>query len=97
LPEEAVALGYVIGCKTYGRRLRASALELRGDKLTIRLGSDTLLPPRAVSALYESTAGRVRVARADRLVADVPATGRRERRLQVCQDLLAELVTHLPS
>jgi transcription-repair coupling factor (superfamily II helicase) len=42
-PLEAEHLGLLMACKTYGRRLGALALELRGTRLGVRLGPETPL------------------------------------------------------
>lgn len=93
-PMEAVHLGFVMGCKTYGRALGASALELRGNRFTVRLGAGGPLSPQAVARLREVCGGELRVHGTDRVVLRLPeATGqRREPQLRACQEALAELV-----
>ncbi|MEM7153103.1 MAG: transcription-repair coupling factor [Myxococcota bacterium] len=94
-PMEAVHLGFVMACKTYGRTLRAQALELRRDRFTIRLGPDTPLSAEVAAGLRSSTGGRLALVGADRIAVQVPeATGRRrEPQLRVCQNALAELAS----
>jgi transcription-repair coupling factor (superfamily II helicase) len=95
-PMEAVHLGFVMACKSYGRALRALALELRGDRFSIRLGPDTPLPAGVAATLHQATSGRLRLQGADRIAVRVPAAGgrRREPQLRACQDGLAELLTY---
>ncbi|MEX1366040.1 MAG: transcription-repair coupling factor, partial [Nannocystaceae bacterium] len=94
-PMEATHLGFVMACKTYGRALRAQALELRGDRFTIRLGPDTPLPPSVAAGLQRATGGRMALAGPDRVAVRTPeSTGRRrEPQLRACQEALAELVS----
>jgi transcription-repair coupling factor (superfamily II helicase) len=92
LPEEAVNLGFVMGCKTYGRRLRALALELRGAKLAIRLGPDTPLPAAVAASLHAQTRGRMRLMTGDRIVVALPDSPRRRIHLEAAQAALRELV-----
>lgn len=93
-PMEAVHLGFVMACKTYGRTLRALALELRGDRFTVRLRPQTPLSADMAKQLPALTEGRLRLVAPDRIALRVPeATGRRrEPQLRACQDALAELV-----
>src|SRR5690606_9940102 len=95
-PMEAVHLGYVMACKTYGRALRALALELRGGRFSIRLGPDTLLPGAVAATLHQATEGRLRLQGTDRIAVRVPQAGgrRREPQLRACQEALAELSTY---
>ncbi|MEM6991679.1 MAG: transcription-repair coupling factor [Myxococcota bacterium] len=94
-PVEARHLGVVMACKTYGRRLEASALELRADRLTIRLTDRTPLSPKVAAGLRAKTDGRLALGGEDRVVARLPPVrgeGRMEQ-LQAAQAALAELVT----
>ncbi len=95
-PMEAVHLGLVMACKTYGRALRAQALELRGGRFSVRLGPDTPLSAEVVATLHQVTDGRVALAGPERIAVRLPeATGRRrEPQLRACQQALAELVTY---
>ncbi|MCH9682660.1 MAG: transcription-repair coupling factor, partial [Deltaproteobacteria bacterium] len=95
-PMEAVHLGFVMACKTYGRALGAQALELRGNRFSIRLGPDTPLPAAVAATLADATEGRLSLLGPDRIAVRVPeaATRRREPQLRACQDALAELVTY---
>ena len=94
-PEEALHLGRIMACKTYGRRLRANALELRGDILSVRLSPETPLRPEVAAKLHREAEGRLRLVAGDRIVATVPrASGPRRTQLEACQRLLAELTTH---
>jgi transcription-repair coupling factor (superfamily II helicase) len=94
-PMEAVHLGYVMACKSYGRVLRALALELRGDRFSIRLGPQTPLAAAVAATLHQRTEGRLRLQGADRITVRLPHAGgrRREPQLRACQDALAELAT----
>ncbi len=94
-PMEAVHLGLTMACKTYGRQLRALALELRGGRFGIRLSSETPLSARTAAGLADATDGRLRLQGADRIVVTVPmSTGRRrEPQLRACLEALAELTT----
>ena len=107
LPEEARNLGFIMGIKTYGRRLRALALELRGDKFSIRLSDETPMAPEVALDLGARTDGLMRLtASGDRIVVALPhavdrsgradartSVGNRRVQLQACQDALAQLVT----
>jgi transcription-repair coupling factor (superfamily II helicase) len=96
LPIEARHFGLMMACKSYGRRLRALALELAGMRFSIRLGPDTPLTAQVAVGLSDVTEGRVRLASGgERLVATIPnRTGRDcSRQLEVCENVLAELVT----
>ena len=93
LPEEAVNLGYVMGCKTYGRRLHATALELKQRKFSVRLREDTPLPAEVAVNLHKRTDGQMRMAGADRILISLPDTPRRHEHLAACRDAMAELVT----
>jgi transcription-repair coupling factor (superfamily II helicase) len=94
-PEEAVNLGYVMGCKTYGRRLHATAIEKRKAKLSVRLREDTPLPADIAVRLHAITEGAMRMAGPDRIVATLPDTQRIRAQLEAAQAALAALVTHL--
>jgi transcription-repair coupling factor (superfamily II helicase) len=96
LPIEARHFGLMMACKSYGRRLRALALELKGMRLSIRLGPDTPLAGAVAVGLADATDGRVRLASGgERLVATIPNRTGRDcvRQLEVCESVLAELVT----
>ncbi len=94
-PEEAVNLGYVMGCKTYGRRLHATSVEKKNARLSIRLREDTPLPPEVAVKLHAITGGAMRMAGPDRIVAQLPDTARIRTQLEAAQSALAALVTHL--
>ncbi|MEM9458835.1 MAG: transcription-repair coupling factor [Myxococcota bacterium] len=95
-PMEAVHLGLVMACKTYGRMLHALALELRGGRFSVRLSPTTPLGGAAAASLADATDGRLRLMGADRVAVRVPASGgrRREPQLRACQEALAELCTY---
>jgi transcription-repair coupling factor (superfamily II helicase) len=96
LPIEATHFGLMMACKSYGRRLRALALELAGMRFSIRLGPDTPLSTPIAVGLGDATEGRIRLASGgERLVATIPnRTGRDcSRQLEVCESVLAELIT----
>ncbi|MFO7567886.1 MAG: transcription-repair coupling factor [Enhygromyxa sp.] len=96
LPIEARHFGLMMACKSYGRRLRALALELKGMRFSIRLGPETPLTGEIALGLSDATDGRVKLASGgERLVATIPnRTGRDcSRQLEVCESVLAELVT----
>jgi transcription-repair coupling factor (superfamily II helicase) len=96
LPIEARHFGLMMACKSYGRRLRALSLELGGMRLAIRLGAETPLSTKAALGLSDATNGRVRLASGgERIIASVPnRTGKDcTRQLEVCEGVLAELVT----
>ncbi len=96
-PIEAEHLSLLMICKTYGRRLRALALELKGTRFSIRLGPDTPLTPRAATEIVRDSGGDFRLLGGERLATQVPApTGEdRSRQLRACQRALADLVTYL--
>ena len=93
--EEALNLGSIMGCKTYGRRLHATALEKKGPRLSLRLREDTQLPAEVALELHRRTEGRFRMAGPDRIVALLPDTQRVKVQLDAAQAALASLVTHL--
>jgi len=70
-PEEARNLGYVMSCKTYGRKLKATSLELHKDRFVVRLAPDTPLSPERAAKLHRETAGRMRLAAGDRIVVEL--------------------------
>jgi len=97
LPETTRNLGYIMGCKTYGRALRALSLELRGEKLAIRLSAETPLPTNVAATLHRTTNGALRLTTGDRIVADLPkVAGHRGHRLQTSVKVLQELASHVP-
>src|SRR5690606_11501586 len=89
LPEEARNLGYVMACTTYGRRLRALSLELRKERLTVRLSPQTPLSAQRVTTLQRDTGGQMRLSSGDRIVIDLVGPKRVE--LQACVDALSRL------
>ena len=95
-PLEARHLGVVMACKTYGRRLEAIAVELRVDRLTVRLSDRTPLSPKIAAGLRRKTEGRIYLAGEDRMVARLPPIQGKGRmlQLQAAQAALAELCTH---
>ncbi|MCA9719139.1 MAG: DEAD/DEAH box helicase, partial [Myxococcales bacterium] len=96
-PLEAEHLALLMSCKTYGRRLRALALELKGTRFSVRLGPDTPLTPAAVTELVRDSGGDFRLLGGERLATTVPAAAgeNRTRQLRACQRALADLVTYL--
>lgn len=99
MPEEARQLGLVMSCKTYGRRLGALSLELRGRRLVVRLGPHAALDPAVAVGLSDATQGRMALQGGDRVVVALPpgegTVGRR--RLEMCETMLSELCTHTRS
>jgi transcription-repair coupling factor (superfamily II helicase) len=91
-PPEGQHLGHVMACKTYGRQLRALALELRGDRFVVRLGDGTPLEPRLALRLAERTAGRMKLVTNDRIVVLLGAGRESIQRLRACRLALSELV-----
>ena len=94
-PEEVRNLGYIMGCKTYGRRLHATALEKKGARLSLRLREDTPLPADVAVRLHKLSDGQMRMAGPDRIIALLPDTQRLQVQLEAAQAALASLVTHL--
>ncbi len=92
-PLEAEHLGLLMGCKTYGRRLGALALELRGGKLGVRLGPETPLQAEVAARLSARTGGKFRLEGGERVTTTVPEPHGPDRRtqLRVCLGALAEL------
>ena len=92
-PLEAEHLGLLMSCKTYGRRLGALALELRGSKLAARLGPATRMTADTAAKLGPRTGGKFRLEGGDRVTTTVPETHGPDRRtqLRVCVGALAEL------
>jgi len=96
LPMEARHFGLMMACKSYGRRLHALSLELAGMRFSIRLSPDTPLSAEVAVGLADATDGRVRLASGgERIVATIPNRTERDcsRQLEVCENVLAELVT----
>ncbi|MBC8072222.1 MAG: DEAD/DEAH box helicase, partial [Deltaproteobacteria bacterium] len=94
-PDEARCLEHVMAAKTYGRRLHAQALELRGERFSVRLGPDTKLDPVWAAKLGASTKGRIKLTGTDRISVRIDAGGD-ENRLRRCVEALAELAASLP-
>lgn len=92
-PLEAEHLGLLMSCKTYGRRLGALALELRGSKLGVRLGPETPLQAEVAARLSARTGGKFRLEGGERVTTTVPEPSGPDRRtqLKVCLAALAEL------
>jgi transcription-repair coupling factor (superfamily II helicase) len=95
-PPEARCLESVMAARTLGRRLHATAVELRGERLSVRLGSDTAFPAEVAAKLATSTKGRMRLAGPDRIVVRVEGGGE-ELRLRRAVDALVELCAALPA
>ena len=97
LPLEARHFGLMMVCKSYGRRLRAQALELKGLRFSIRLRPDTPLSGDIAIGLGDATDGRVRLVGGERIVATIPNRTERDcsRQLEVCEGVLAELLTYV--
>ena len=91
-PLEAEHLGLVMICKTYGRRLGALAVELRGPRLAVRLGPATPLSADVAARLPQATGGKWKLS-GDRVVAALPEPKGPDRRtqLKLCVAALAEL------
>ncbi len=95
-PPEARSFEYVMAARTLGRRLRATAIELRGERLSVRLGRDTALPAEYAAKLATTTKGRMKLAGPDRIVARIEGGGEIAR-LSRAIDALVELCTALPA
>ena len=95
LPPEARCLEHVMACKTYGRRLHATALELRGERLSVRLGAGTTLPPEYAARLGAQTRGRMKLVGPDRVAVRLDGGGD-EARLRQAVAALADLASALP-
>ncbi|MBZ5711418.1 transcription-repair coupling factor [Nannocystis pusilla] len=91
-PLEAEHLGLVMICKTYGRRLGALAVELKGTRLAVRLGPDTPLSGETAGRLNATTHGKFKL-QGDRVTSSVPEARGPDRRtqLKVAVAALAEL------
>jgi len=96
-PVEVVHLGHIMVCKTYGRRLRALALELKGRRFSVRLGPDTPLPAEVAAGLRDATDGYLRLVGGDRIATTVPTVlaDDRSEQLEACQQALAALSTYV--
>jgi transcription-repair coupling factor (superfamily II helicase) len=96
LPLDAQHFGLMMACKTYGRRLRATALELKERKFYVRLGPDTPFDGKVAATLADVTSGQFRLVGGDRIATTVPErTGLDCRRvLESCEKALAELLTY---
>lgn len=92
-PLEAEHLGLIMACKTYGRRLGALALELRGTKLGVRLGPETPLTGEVAAGLSKRTSGKFRLESGERVTSAVPEPTGPDRRnqLRMCLAALVEL------
>jgi transcription-repair coupling factor (superfamily II helicase) len=82
-PLEAEHLGLLMSCKTYGRRLGALALELRGSKLAARLGPETPLTAEVAARLSARTGGKFRLEGGERVTTTVPEPHGPDRRTQL--------------
>lgn len=91
-PIEVRFLGLVMGCKTYGRKLGALALEKTGARFSVRLGPQSALDPEMAAGLV-TRRGRYRLMGTDRIATDViePRGDDHTRTLEACQAVLAEL------
>jgi transcription-repair coupling factor (superfamily II helicase) len=91
-PLEAEHLGLVMVCKTYGRRLGALAVELKGSRLAVRLGPETPLSGETAGKLAAISKNKFKL-QGDRVVMSVPEPTGPDRRtqLKVCVAALAEL------
>lgn len=91
-PLEAEHLGLVMICKTYGRRLGALSVELKGTRLAVRLGPDTPLSGETAGRLNSATGGKFRL-QGERVVTTAPEARGPDRRtqLKVAVAALAEL------
>jgi len=91
-PLEAEHLGLVMICKTYGRRLGALAVELKGTRLAVRLGPDTPLSGETAGRLNATSHGKFKL-QGDRVTSTVPEPRGPDRRtqLKVAVAALAEL------
>jgi transcription-repair coupling factor (superfamily II helicase) len=78
------------------RAAARGAVELRGERLSVRLGSDTAFPTEVAAKLATSTKGRMRLAGPDRIVVRVEGGGE-ELRLRRAVDALVELCAALPA
>jgi transcription-repair coupling factor (superfamily II helicase) len=96
-PQEALHLGQIMVCKTYGRRLRALVLELKGRRFSVRLGPDTPLSGDVAAGLQDATDGYLRLVGGDRIATTVPAVLAEDRseQLEACQQALAALSTYV--
>ena len=92
-PLEAEHYGLLMTLKTYGVRLRATALELQGSRFAVRLGERTPLRPDTAAALQRRTHGNLRLAPPGRVVAHVREPTGPDRRAQLhdCLQRLVEL------
>ena len=94
MPSEARNFGLMMACKTYGRRLGAQTLELKGPRLAVRLGPHTPLDPRTATQLADMTQGRFRLSGTDRVIATVGRDGMDTvGLLEACEGALSELLT----
>ncbi|MFO0633283.1 MAG: transcription-repair coupling factor [Nannocystaceae bacterium] len=96
LPPEARCLEHVMACKSYGRRLHATAIELRGERLGLRLAPTTALPPELAAKLSQQTRGRMKLVGPDRIAVRIEGAGD-EQRLRRAVEALADLCAALPA
>jgi transcription-repair coupling factor (superfamily II helicase) len=95
LPLAARHFGAMMICKTYGRRLGASSLELRGTRFSLRLSDDTPLMGESTIRRVREGDGTIRFGGRDRLIWDVPERTGEDctTQLAVCEGRLAEIAT----
>lgn len=95
-PLEARHFGLMMACKTYGRRLKATALELKDRKFYVRLGPQTPFDAKVAASLADRTSGQFRLVGGDRIATTLPErTGLdASRQLTACEAALAELMTY---
>jgi transcription-repair coupling factor (superfamily II helicase) len=94
-PIEALNFGAMMVCKTYGRRLAASSLELARGRLSIRLKPETPIDVEQLMSWIAASGGRLRFTDKDRLVVQLEggAEASARKQLDECESLLAELMT----
>ena len=96
-PPEALCLGEVMAWRVYGRGLQATAVELDGRRLSARLGPNTPLPGTVATGLAAATGGRYRLMGSDRVATTLSDEANPYARLKEGTQVLADLMTHLPT
>ncbi len=94
-PLEARCLGEVMAWRVYGRKLRATALELDGRRMSVRRGPETPWPGSYPAGLATESGRRYRRMGSDRVATTLPEDENPVGRLKSGTAALADLVADL--
>ena len=94
LPLEARHFAYLMICKTYARQLGALAVEIAGNRASVRFGPDSKVDPDRVLAEVRRSK-TLRLAGPERLLVELPVRTGEDcvKQLEACAQVLRELAT----